>query len=232
MSDKNKQPSTVEKTLGFINAETLCELEKCYLALNPEKSREDFIKEFIKPVISLDIATGDYILEGMVKRQQTAQEDNTPASFKNGPLLISTAYCLQSAKQLNLGKREMAWAYMVKSSFWHGVAKASLGIEVARTKTIHATRRNTAGKGAEARNEVYAKIKQEAFRLAREKCSSGETWESVRKAAKSIDAKVLKFSKEIKRPLKEESSVERIGKWLGEMPDAVELFKTFKHKQS
>lgn len=230
MLDKNKQASTVEKTLGFLNAETLCELEKCYLALNPEKSREDFIKEFINPVIFLDIFTGDNILEGMVKRQQKAQENNTPASFKNGPLLLSTAYCLQSAKQLNLDNREMAWAYMVKSSFWHGVAKASLGIEVARTKTIHATRRNTAEKGAAARKDIYAKIKQEAFRLAREKISGGELWESAREAARSIDSKVLKYSTEIKQPLKEKSSLDRISKWLGEMPDADKIFKTFEKK--
>lgn len=231
MQDKNKPAATTEKTLGFLMAETLVNLEECYITLNPEMKGEDFIKEFITPIISLEIATGDVILEEMNTRYKEVQENGTPGSFKNGPLLISTAYCLQAGKQLNLNNREFAWAYMAQAKYWHGVVRAALGIEVARTKTIHATRSATARKGAEGRTQQYVVVKEEAFRLVREMAPGGGLWQSAAQAALTIKDRVLKFAIDKGRPLATSSPEDRIAEWLGEMPDAAELFKTFKNKK-
>lgn len=231
MQDKNKPVATTERSLELLTAETIVDLEQCYLTLNPEMIREDFIKEFVTPIINLQLATADGILEEMKKQYREAQENGTPKFFKNAPLLISTAYCLQAGKQLNLNNREYAWAYMAQAKYWHGVVRAALGIEVARTKTISTAGSAAARKAAAGRSSRYAVVKEEAFRLVREKTTGGGLWQSAAQAALAVKEPVLKFGIDKGRPLAPASAEDRIAEWLGTMPDAAELFKTFKNRQ-
>lgn len=232
MQIKKKSPVTIEQPLGSLAGMTIGNLEQCYLTLNPGMESADFKKDFVAPILDCDVATGDNILEKMNERYKEMQENGTPECFKNGPMLLSTAYCLQASKQLNLNNREYAWAYMVQAKFWHGVVSAALGIEIARTKTIHATRRKTALMGAASRDQTYAVTRQEAFRLARELVPGGGQWRSANHAAEKIKDRVLAFASTHGTALIAKYPEKTIAEWLGLMPDAAELFKTFKTKKA
>lgn len=226
MQNKEKSFVTLEQTLGSLVSMTISDLQKCFLKLNPGMENAGFIRDFIAPYIDSDVDTCDNLLGEMLTQYTKAQENGASVDLKNGLLLISTVYCLQAGKQLNLDNREYAWAYMVQAKYWHGVVTASLGIVAARAATIAVTNKAAREKGAFVRKGNYEKVTQEAYRLVREKVANGELWRSQARAASEIKDRVLKFGKDVQRPLAELSAEDRIKEWLGKMPDKAAFFKT------
>ena len=220
-------PLTGELTLELFIESTLHSLEICYASLNPEKGEKAFNKDIIDKIIKFKTVTGDILLAEMEK----AKSSYNSANFKNSSIALSSVYCIEAFNLLQQNKRELAWPYMAQACYWCGVANSLIGIETARTETIHMTRQNTASQGAKGRIKKYDEAKEEAFRLAREMRPNGEPWRSARQAVLKIEKEVREFSKKNGRALSEARAVETISNWLGEMPDAVELFKTFKSKK-
>jgi hypothetical protein len=221
-------PLTGELTLEFFLESTLHSLEICYASLNPENGVESFKKDILDPITKLETATGDSMLSEMQKKYNI---ENTSANYKNSSIAISCAYCIDAFKLIQQNKVEMAWPYMAQACYWAGAAHSGIGIQTARTETILATRQHTGSLGAKVRMKKFNEAKAEAFRLAREMRPNGEPWRSARQAVLKIEKEVRNFSLENGQALSEARAVETISSWLGEMPDAAELFQTFKSKK-
>ena len=218
--DKSRQPRK-ELTLEMLAHLTLLNLSSYYLEANPEKSQEDFIQEFLNPIGNDDSATGDSFLEQF----KHIQETDKSANLKHASMVISLAYCLQSMQAYKTNERELAWSYMADARYWCGVTLASKGIEDARQKTIVATKKDTSKNANEASHAKDRQVKEEAFKLAREKCPKNKKWPSRLAAAGKIESDVQEYAEKIKNPLSKTRAKATISGWLREMPDAASLFE-------
>lgn len=209
------------RTLEYLGALTLVELEKIYLEVSPDSSRDDFKDQIVTPMMGRDSMGGD---ELYIEVKKTRGLD-PGCLFKLGPLLISCAYCMQGMRALDDNERELAWSYMADARYWCAMTLSLKGIEVARAETIRETRKNTARKGGLMHaDRLYKNTKEEAFRLARERATLGKGWPSRRNAANSIKNSVLDFAKKNNQPLSEQQAANTIYNWLKGMPDADTIF--------
>jgi|GEM_PF-2394316 len=214
-------PSSKPPTLEEFGLRTLTRLAGFYLDANPEKNEKNFEDEFINSMLADDNLSADNILSDVNK----SIASNKPLNLKFAPIILSCAYCVQAIKAHKKNERELAWAYMVDANYWCGVTLAGQGLEAAREHTIHATRKYTAQKGGTARADKFKDLKEEVFKLARDKRPPEKGWRSRLAATNSIKAAVLAIAEEKKCALSAQQVEKTIYGWLKEMPDAKALFQ-------
>lgn len=217
MSEKDS-PSRRKIGLSDLGPITLSNLASFYLHSRPEKNEQDFMQEIVVPMWNNDSTSGENLLEEI----KAIQEKDKTANMQFASMLISCAFCVQSMKALKGNDRELAWSYMADARYWCGVVLSSKGIEVARSKTIVATRKNLAS--IAAKGKFIKKVKEEAFRLAKEKRPKTNGWRSRRHAAETIEKEVYAFAVAEKINFSEKRAFKTIYEWLREMPDAALLF--------
>lgn len=227
-SNNIEQTSAVDPDLliNEVRVQTLGELAHFYAHLEPGKAEDAFATEFFYPMNADPSISGERFRAEFVR----VLESGAPADLRFAAMTIACAYCVDVSRLMAKGNRELAWKSMSEARYWCGVTLASRGIEDARSATISATRKNTGRKAAATRVEDHlAETKNEAFRLARTECPPGR-WKSRREATLKIKAEVIAFSaKSGRQKLKDTDSggQQTIYDWLGEMPDAAELFNNW-----
>lgn len=215
------RPSRDKLTLEFISEILYSKLSNNFLETNPGKNISDFQNHFMASLLDCDGEIGDNIIDEYKANELTDKSKDTPYA----PILISCAYFSQALTAMKNGKRELAWSYMTDASYWCGVLLASQDLEELRVKTIDATKKNTAKQGGIARAEVkYGKLKEEAYRLAKDECPKGKGWQSRSQAARTITPKMLEFSINQKEPLSDHQAGKTIYEWLKDMPESDKYF--------
>ena len=142
------------------------------------------------------------------------------------PVIISCAYCCEAARALSANSRDLAWSLIANAQYWCGVSMSNKAVPLAIEKTIKESRTGTAREGGNKRAERFQPIKDEAYRLCKEKCPS-KGWHSVKQAADTIAEEVDNFSRGLKIPMSSRLNI-TIADWLRVMPDAENIFLSMK----
>ena len=165
-----------------------------------------------------------------VEREMNQLHSNSPLELKKfgpfAPLIVSCAYCCEASRSLKANNRELAWSLIADAQYWCGVSMANKAVPLAIEKTIKESRTGTARVGGNKRAERFQPIKDEAYRLCKEKCPS-KGWHSVKQAADTIAEEVDNFSRGLKIPMSSRLNI-TIADWLRVMPDAENIFLSMK----
>ena len=217
-------PDNLDKSEGIDSLESLASytLEdnyQYYLLGNPSASREDFKTKVMNVIIQGDF-TGDQALKDFQEKYAAKKVINCDLA----PIYISCAYCYQCKKALESNDRESAWAAMAEARFWVGVMKHRGSIQSELEFIVKESKSWAARQAAIVRsNARYGDIKEEAYRLVRER-RPASGWPSRRNAAMNIEADILVFAKFKGKALSVEQAHTTIDGWLKDMPEASTLF--------
>lgn len=172
---------------------------------------------------------------GIIKQFVSLEEKEKGGSHLSGSpksaIIVATTFLMRSLRTYQEGNLDLAWSHLAAARYWYGVLLATGGIEKAYEKTVVDTRRETALKGAKARDEKYAPARLYAQNLAREKLKKNIGWGSRNHAVQSIKSQVLQYAAAAGIGLRESYVENTLDKWLAEMPDADELFPRRKLKK-
>lgn len=223
-----KRPLTVN---AFIEI-ALKNLSDCYCHYNADETTDDFLE-----IVEWISFTDDPSIEGRVSvvSQFVSENDkergaDAIATSPISSIILACVACSRAGQALFRGESELAWTYIADAQFWVGVSKASVGIQVAREKTIIDTRaiasfvtlKKNAKAGADARDRKYEPIRNFAFGQVRDKMPlSG--WQSRSHAVTvihpSVGAFTLRQGSGLKAP-----AMKTIDTWLAAMDEAPSLF--------
>jgi hypothetical protein len=226
---------------------TLSNLGNCYSTLKPGAKTEDFIREILNVVGTMDDPAVESPIEIMmqfVSASDKARGPNWVASSPYGSLIVSCVYCLRAMRASTAGNQGLAWSYMADARYWCGVSVSSKGIagaqELTREQAADKALMRQAQAGAEARNETFNLLRQYIYEQARK---PGSCWQSRSHAAEVISKMALTCIREEKAlaeaegrssklpmPRSEQGFRRTVDSWLKDMPDALSLFPAKKSK--
>ncbi|MCZ8218866.1 MAG: hypothetical protein O9337_05560 [Acidovorax sp.] len=141
----------------------------------------------------------------------------------NHPSLVLFAYCNQAMKAQEKGEIDVAWKFLIEASYWLGMVNATSVMPAIQEVVAKTARSENAKKAGDARAQKYEILKEEAFRLVREK-KPKNGWKSRLQATLNVLDDVIAFSKEKERPMSEQQAQKTIYGWLGDLKDEEGLF--------
>jgi len=210
-----------------VSGQTLADLETYYAEMKPDKSEDAFIMDVFLPM------SDDLMSTGESRRTEffAIVASKAPVDVRFAALMVSCAFCIDVARFLHKGKRELAWQAISDAQYWCGFTFASKGFEVIRDETILATRKSTGQNAANVRvTKKLSPTMHEAFRLARKMRPAVHGWNSRSQAVHAIIDLVVAFSdQDMLQPLKRTGAPKTIDGWLSQMPDAKDLFTKKTH---
>lgn len=209
--------AAAQMALENLISKTVDEMESVYLETDPKRTPEEFQNEILGELEKAPDTDGAKLLKEFKRIQDAEQNPNA----KHWSMLLTLAYCVQATRELDKEPpdREAAWSYMADTRYWSGVTFASKGLEIARQKTIDATRKNTATKGGHAAAEArYAATIQKTYELVKANRPKNG-WQSKRQAAKNITPEVCDFAHANGKPLSADNAAVTIYGWILKMPD-------------
>jgi hypothetical protein len=221
---------------------TFGSLLSCYTHRKPQATHDTFAAEVIAPIVQHDDRQVEHpaaMLMLYVSESDRAKGPDRLIKSPYGAIVLSCAYCLRAtAAAFQEGDMGLGWSYMADARYWCGVAVSSVGIDVARERTITSTRETSfaeAGtakgkEGASRRNDAYEPIRQYVYNLVRtRRPDSG--WKSRSHAVRVVSDAAYAFSGRDGRPqLKKSGMHDTLDTWLANMPDGSELFPPRKRK--
>jgi len=144
-------------------------------------------------------------------------------------VLIASAYCADAFKGID--QEGTAWPYLMEAQRHLGMcraAKAARGqSDQARAMVAREARAAHAGNSGAANARIWHCVKDEAFRLIRERVRDGARWDSRAEAARAIGPQVQAFLTKLYPGRRFSSKTQQeiqIASWLGDMPEAASLF--------
>ena len=213
-----------KKTLEFFINETAQELRVLMNSGFGEgwPSFDELIHSFISgPVAPSGDAEWINMQKLLEKRTEGSEDDLELSAFLL--LKAACAYCFEASLALKLNNRERAWSSIVDARYISGQISVTPAFTKLRMSAAKEGRQEVARKGGKKKAELYQPVKDEAYRLCREKCPSNG-WRSMSHAAKSISSEVYEFSKRHKVLAKDRLHI-TIAEWFKEMPDFESIFR-------
>lgn len=187
---------------------------------------ERFLSEIMSVVRNLD-NSDVHDLHEIVKQFVSNEDKEKGREYLFGSatsaLLVATTFLVRAsnAYQSNV---DLGWSYMADARYWYGAVRSSDGIEKSYKETVVTTKRDTASKGAKARNEKIAPVKFYAQELARKYSPKNGGWTSKNQAVQRIKEEVRKFAHDAGVNLSANQADVTIRKWLSDMPDVSVIF--------
>lgn len=222
------EPAMGDRALSFgeLVDENIYEIHVFYAALQPDVE-DDFLENFYDPLAAIEDISGRAYIQKFIYAPAETIETNP----KHIAMTISCAYSMQAVRAYANNNIEPAYLYLAEARYWCGAMNATSRIEQLREAAIVGTRKAVSSHANKVRNEGFAKMRVEAFRLAKEKCPIGK-WTSRLNAAENIKDLVVKFGLELKegerKHLTPTRAAKTIADWLKQMPDADKFFQTHK----
>lgn len=217
---------------------TLANLASCYTNLKLGTQAEDFIREILNVVGTMDDPAVENPIEIIMQFVSSSDKAKGPdwiASSPYGAIIVSCTYCLRAIGAFKAGRQNLAWSYMADARYWCGVSISSKGLAKAYEHTVLTTSDKAAAEaiqskamaGAKGRDKLYEPVREFVYQRVR---SRERKWNSMNQAAQLIVNPALEFMaencKKIKKIPSKESFEKRIKVWLGRMDDAGLLFET------
>lgn len=144
-------------------------------------------------------------------------------------VLIASAYCADAFNVIE--QKDTAWPYLMEGQRHLGMCRAAKAwrgqSDQARAMVAREARAAHAGNSGAANARIWHGVRDEAFRLVRERARDGARWDSRAEAARDIGPQVQAFLAKQhpgKRFASEAQQEIQIASWLGEMPEATSLF--------
>lgn len=225
MIQNPQTPNHTDKPSGLEDSIKYCLLlaHDHYTSENENKDPDIFDKEVMSLVIQNNL-TGNNCVDGYIY----IYNNNTQHGhyLKTAPVVITAAYAMDAIEALHNNNREAAWFFVSEARYWAGVMNAEAGIETARTKTIKATRKNTATKGGLTRyKDVHARIKARLPELVVALKPANRKWPSRNACA----APILSHIKQEAIKSKQKPPVvthRKVAEWIANIPELDQYFES------
>lgn len=137
-------------------------------------------------------------------------------------LKAACAYCFEASLALKLNNRERAWSSIVDARYISGQISVTPAFTKLRMNAAKEGRQEVARKGGNKRAQAYQPVKEEAYRLCKERCPS-KGWHSAKQAAEAIADEVDKFGQGLGIRMGGRLKI-TLAEWLRLMPDAENIF--------
>ena len=187
--------------------------------INPGVDLNVLYDQLFKPFLDEEI-DGDLLTSIELLMDDTLPDERF---IINHPSLVLFAYCNQAMKAQEKGEIDAAWKFLIEASYWLGMVSATSVMPAIQEVVAKTARSETAKKAGDARAQKYEILKEEAFRLVREK-KPKNGWKSRLQATLNVLDDVIAFSKAKERPMSEQQAQKTIYGWLGDLKDEEELF--------
>lgn len=142
--------------------------------------------------------------------------------------LITSAYCSDAQKVMDQG--EITWFYLMEAQRHLGMCRAAKAWRGQSDQVLEMVAREAraanARKSGTANANIWHSVRDEAYRLIRDRARGGAHWESRAEAARAIGPEVQAFLATLRgKQFSTESQRDvKISSWLRHMPEAAELF--------
>lgn len=187
--------------------------------INPGVDLNVLYDQLFKPFLDEEI-DGDLLTSIELLIDDTLPDERF---IVNHPSLVLFAYCNQAMKAQEKGEIDAAWKFLIEASYWLGMVNATSVMPTIQEVVAKTARSETAKKAGDARAQKYEILKEEAFRLVREK-KPKNGWKSRLQATLNVLDDVIAFSKEKERPMSEQQAQKTIYGWLVDLKDEEGLF--------
>ena len=187
--------------------------------INPGVDLNVLYDELFKPILDDEI-DGDLLTNIELLMDDSLLDEKF---IINHPSLVLFAYCNQAMKAQEKGEIDAAWKFLIEASYWLGMAGATSVMPAIQEVIAKTARSETAKKAGDARAQKYEILKEEAFRLVREK-KPKNGWKSRLQATLNVLDDVIAFSIKNERPMSEQQAQKTIYGWLGDLKDEEGLF--------
>lgn len=210
-----------ERTPQYHHTNILSELLNALAASAPEADR-NILRWLVYHRGPLGDLTGDQM------GQHWRAENNGKLDLPH-MALIASAYCADAQKAMDEG--EAAWFYLMEAQHHLGMCRAAKAwrgqSEQVRELVAREARSANASKSGSTNANVWHRVRDEAYRLIRERTHGGARWASRAEAARAIGAEVQAYLATLQTGKRFSTESERdvkISSWLRYMPEAAELF--------
>lgn len=204
---------------GYLNS--ILKKNESYLKkINPGVDLNVLYDELFKPILEDEI-------DGDLLTNIELLMDDSPLDERfiiNHPSMVLFAYCNQAMKAQENGETDAAWKFLIEASYWLGMVRATSVIPAIQEVVAKTARSETAKKAGNASGQKYGILKEEAFRLVREK-KPKNGWKSRRQASFNVLNEVIAFSIKKGWPMSEQQAQKTIYGWLEDLKDEEGLFQ-------